>query len=152
MGRGAWLRSMGLEGVGQDWATKHSTAQYGTFISNFSKLNSWPTLSMSNSLLLLLFLSLKKASPSTHQLCPEIQGSTWFSPLPPFLLLLLLLSLEKAMAPHSSTLAWRIPWTEEPGRLQSMGLRRVGHDWSDIAAAAAALLSYFSCVWLCATP
>ena len=36
---------------------------------------------------------------------------------------------EKAMAPHSSTLAWRIPWTEEPGRLQSMGSQRVGHDW-----------------------
>ena len=36
--------------------------------------------------------------------------------------------LEKAMAPHSSTLAWKIPWTEEPGRLQSMGLQRVGHD------------------------
>ena len=36
---------------------------------------------------------------------------------------------EKAMAPHSSTLAWKIPWTEEPGRLQSMGLLRVGHDW-----------------------
>ena len=36
--------------------------------------------------------------------------------------------LEKAMAPHSSTFAWRIPWTEEPGRLQSMGSRRVGHD------------------------
>ena len=35
---------------------------------------------------------------------------------------------EKAMAPHSSTLAWRIPWMEEPGRLQSMGSRRVGHD------------------------
>ena len=33
-----------------------------------------------------------------------------------------------SMATHSSTLAWRIPWTEEPGRLQSMGLRRVGHD------------------------
>ena len=36
---------------------------------------------------------------------------------------------EKAMAPHSSTLAWKIPWTEEPGGLQSMGLLRVGHDW-----------------------
>ena len=35
----------------------------------------------------------------------------------------------KGMATHSSTLAWKIPWTEEPGRLQSMGLRRVGHDW-----------------------
>ena len=38
---------------------------------------------------------------------------------------------EKAMAPHSSTLAWKIPWTEEPGGLQSMGSLRVGHDWSD---------------------
>ena len=46
-------------------------------------------------------------------------------------------SLEKAMAPHSSTLAWKIPWTEEPGGLQSMGSHRVGHDWSDLAAAAA---------------
>ena len=35
---------------------------------------------------------------------------------------------EKAMAPHSSTLAWKIPWTEKPGGLQSMGLLRVGHD------------------------
>ena len=35
---------------------------------------------------------------------------------------------EKAMAPHSSALAWKIPWTEEPGRLQSMRLLRVGHD------------------------
>ena len=45
--------------------------------------------------------------------------------------------LEKAMAPHSSTLAWKIPWTEEPGRLQSMGSLRVRHDW-------ATLLSLFS--------
>ena len=36
--------------------------------------------------------------------------------------------LEKTMAPHSSTLAWKIPWTEEPGGLPSMGLHRVGHD------------------------
>ena len=37
---------------------------------------------------------------------------------------------EKAMAPHSSTLAWKIPWTEEPGGLQSMRSHRVGHDWA----------------------
>ena len=42
----------------------------------------------------------------------------------------LLLLPEKAMAPHSSTLAWKIPWTEEPGGLQSMGSLRVGHDWA----------------------
>ena len=35
---------------------------------------------------------------------------------------------KKAMAIHSSTLAWKLPWTEEPGGLQSMGLLRVGHD------------------------
>ena len=38
--------------------------------------------------------------------------------------------MEKAMAPHSSTLAWKIPWTEEPGRLQSMVSLRVGHYWA----------------------
>ena len=38
--------------------------------------------------------------------------------------------VEKAMAPHSSTLAWKIPWMEEPGRLQSMGSLRVGYDWA----------------------
>ena len=37
--------------------------------------------------------------------------------------------VEKEMAVHSSTIAWKIPWTEEPGRLQFMGSQRVGHDW-----------------------
>ena len=37
---------------------------------------------------------------------------------------------EKAMAPHSSTVAWKLPWMEEPGVLQSMGSLRVGHDWA----------------------
>ena len=41
--------------------------------------------------------------------------------------------LEEGMATHSSILAWRIPWRVEPGRLQSMGSKRVGHDWSDLA-------------------
>ena len=47
-------------------------------------------------------------------------------------------ALEKEMATHSSVLAWRIPGTGEPGGLLSLGLHRVGHDWSDLAAAAAA--------------
>ena len=42
----------------------------------------------------------------------------------------ILLPKAKAMAPHSSTLAWKIPWMEEPGGLQSMGSLRVGHDWA----------------------
>ena len=61
-------------------------------------------------------------------------------------------ALEKEMATHSSVLAWRIPWTEKPGRLQSMGSHRVGHDWSDLAAAAAwtlwtLALARFLCLW-----
>ena len=47
-------------------------------------------------------------------------------------------ALEKAMATHSIVLAWRIPGTGEPGGLPSMGLHRVGHDWSNLAAVAAA--------------
>ena len=47
-------------------------------------------------------------------------------------------ALEKEMASHSSVLAWRIPGTGEPGGLPSMGSHRVGHDWSHLAAAAAA--------------
>ena len=46
------------------------------------------------------------------------------------------------MATHSSILAWRILWTEEPGGLQSVGSHRVGHDWSDLAAEAAAMEYY----------
>ena len=50
-------------------------------------------------------------------------------------------ALEKEMATHSSVLAWRIPGTAEPGGLLSMGSHRDGHDWSDLAAAAAAAIS-----------
>ena len=46
--------------------------------------------------------------------------------------------LEKGVVPHSRVLAWRIPWTEEPGRLQFVALQRVGHDW-------AANTNYFKC-------
>ena len=42
-------------------------------------------------------------------------------------------ALEKGMATHSSILAWRVPWTEESGGLQSTGSHRVGHDWSSLA-------------------
>ena len=49
--------------------------------------------------------------------------------------------LEKEMATHSSTLVWRIPWREEPGRLQSMGSQSVGHDW----ATSLTYLLYFFC-------
>ena len=61
--------------------------------------------------------------------------------------------LEKAMAPHSSVLVWRIPGTGEPPGLLSMGSYRVGHNWSDLAAVAAAAACYRLglsrwCYWL----
>ena len=54
--------------------------------------------------------------------CPPAMRETWVQSLGPED------SLEKEMATHSSILAWRIPWTEEPGGLQSTGSQRVGHD------------------------
>ena len=51
-------------------------------------------------------------------------------------------ALEKEMAAHSSVLAWRIPGTVEPGGFSSMGSHRVAHDWSNLAAAAAAAAAY----------
>ena len=55
-------------------------------------------------------------------------------------------ALEKEMATHSSVLAWRIPGMGEPGGLPSMGSHRVRHNWSDLAAAAAALYQALFCV------
>ena len=55
-------------------------------------------------------------------------------------------ALEKEMSTHSSVLAWRIPGTGEPGGLPSMGLHRVGHNWSDLAAAAAESLENTFCL------
>ena len=63
------------------------------------------------------------------------EGRTWLSD---FTFTFHIHALEKAMATRSSVLAWRIPGTGEPGGLPSMGSHRVGHDWSDLAAAAAA--------------
>ena len=67
---------------------------------------------------------------------PHIANSHWLSMLH---MVTCSFQMEKAMAPHSSTLAWKIPWTEEPGGLQSMGSRRVGHDW-------VTSLSLFTCM------
>ena len=56
-------------------------------------------------------------------------------------------ALEKEMATHSSILAWRIPGAGEPGGLPSMGSHRVGHNWRDLAVAAAAFLLKLKCIW-----
>ena len=51
--------------------------------------------------------------------------------------------LEEGMATHPSILAWRIPWIEEPGRLQSMGWQRAGHDWAPFISLHMGLIPYF---------
>ena len=67
------------------------------------------------------------------QISQEAGRVVWYSHLfqnfPQFVVIHTV-KVKKAMAPHSSTLAWKIPWTEEPGRLQSMGSLRVWHNWA----------------------
>ena len=67
------------------------------------------------SVFLASFQSQRKAMPKNAQTTAQLHSSHMLA--------------EKAMAPHSSTLAWKIPWMEEPGRLQSMRWLRVGHNW-----------------------
>ena len=93
-----------------------------------------------------------------------IKGSYWFSTIKSLMELKSLSSkslisrwftlsvcsiviLEKAMAPHSSTLAWKIPWMKEPGELLFMGSHRVGHVWSDLAAAAVIVICQLKYRW-----
>ena len=63
--------------------------------------------------------------------CSKKQKQNWFN-------------LRKSMATHSSTLAWKIPWMEEPVGLPSLGSHRVGHDWSDLAAAPAEKINQYN--------
>ena len=58
-------------------------------------------------------------------------------------------TLEKGMATHSSISAWRIPWTEEPGGLQSIGSQRVGHNWNDLAHMSIESVMSSNCPILC---
>ena len=60
-------------------------------------------------------------------------------------------SLEKGMATHSSILAWRIPWTEKPGGLQSMGLQRVGNNWATEQSQPQGYLLFLATAKICRT-
>ena len=82
------------------------------------KLELWTIEHLIYHLLFLGFAGTKPGLTDLKTSLPGIYGS------------LKLHSWEKAMAPHSRTLAWKIPWTEEPGGLQSMRSLRVGHDWA----------------------
>ena len=71
-----------------------------------------------------LDLQSQESAPQVGKVCDKgsVLLNTWFYSI--------VFWVEKAMAPHSSSLAWKIPWMEEPGRLQSMGSLRVEHDWA----------------------
>ena len=83
-----------------------------------------------------------------YQACFNPLHTTIFNYIWFVIIIFVLSDPEKAMATHSSILAWRIPGMGEPGGLPSMGLHRVGHDWRDLAATAVAALSdLFVIVW-----
>ena len=73
------------------------------------------------------------------------KSRTWLSD---FIFIFYFHALEKEMATHSSVLAWRVPGTGEPGGLPSVGSHRVGHDWSDLAAAAALFMVQLSHLYM----
>ena len=72
-----------------------------------------------------------------------MKSQTWLSD---FTFTLHFHALEKEMGTHSSVLAWRVPGTGEPGGLPSMGSHRVGHDWSDLAAAATGMVTDYNLI------
>ena len=90
------------------WATVHRVTKNQTRLSDFTftftKAISWTSL---------VAQTVKHLPAMWETRVPSLGGED---------------PMEKEMATHSSTLAWKIPWMEEPGRLQSMGLQRVGHD------------------------
>ena len=115
-----WARSLGWEDPLEKGKTTHSSTLWRiprAIIHGVA--NSWTQLSD--------FHFTEPLLPKEIQgEVPEIQGEVPASLWSHFLQIVK--AAERAMAPHSSTLAWKIPWTEEPDRLQSMGSLRVGHN------------------------
>ena len=112
---------MGLQRARHDLATKQQQdifSEKNLHISGpiqFKLCRSRPTSRSSNIILALVAQMVKRLPPMR-------ETRVWFLGQED--------PLEKEMAIHSSTLAWKIPWTEEPNRLQSTGSQRVGHDWA----------------------
>ena len=86
-----------------------------TTIGKHQFFGAWPSLRSTSHIYTFLVAQMVKCLSTMQE--TRVRSLGWEDPL------------EKEMAFHSSTIAWKIPWTEEPGRLQSMGLQRVGHDW-----------------------
>ena len=126
------LQSMGSLRVGHNWATSLS------HLTTFSLSLLGPVM---------LYVGEGNGNPLQYSCLENPMGTvhgvaksrTWLSN---FTSTFHFHALEEEMATHSSVLAWRIPGTGEPGGLPSMGLHRVRHDWSNLAAAAAANQNY----------
>ena len=99
----------------------HFRISFSSFFFFYSTSKTYQ-LYLQNKFRIWLLLTISTVGQSHHHILPG------FFYLPGFRTLAFSPASEKAMAPHSSTLAWKIPWTEEPGRLQS--LLRVRHDWA----------------------
>jgi len=159
------LQSIGLQRVGHDLATKQQqyctylnyyTTKSG--ITNWGKI--WENQDTMNELIitqfgkntltfcLLLNTACREGNGNLLQYCyleNPMDGGAWWAAvhgvaksqtrLSNFTFTFHFHALEKAMATHSSVLAWRIPGMGDPGGLQSMGLHRIGHNWSDLATA-----------------
>ena len=151
-GRPGLLQSMGLQRV--DW-TELTVMVISRWVLE-KVWFSWLTVSLaafthkhSNSC---MFIFTQGNGTPLQDSCLEnpMDGGAWWAavhgvarsqtPLSDFTFTFHFHALEKEMATHSSVLAWRIPGRGEPGGLPSMGSHRVGHDWSDLAAAAAVTL------------
>ena len=105
-GKPGVLQFMGLQQVGHDWDWTTSITSLLCALYHDEELN-----------LTECFPGGSKGKESACNQETQVRSLGWEDPL------------EKEMATHSSILAWRIPWTEKPGRLQFTGSRRVGHDW-----------------------
>ena len=113
------LKSMGLLRVGHDWATSPSLFPFMHWRRKWQPTPVFlPGESQGRGSLVAAVCGITQSRTRLKWLSSSIAAFTCTRPW-----------LEKAMAPQSSTLAWKIPWTEEPGGLQSMGSLRVGHDW-----------------------
>ena len=122
--RGAW------------WASVYGVAQSWTQLKPLSSSSSSSSSSRIDWLDLLAFQgTLKSLSNTTVQKCSAFFMVQLSHPYVTWKIITLMIwtfvskVTEKAIATHSSTLAWKMPWTEEPGRLESMGSLRVSHDW-----------------------
>ena len=122
-----------------------------TIVTMLYIISLWLTYFETESLYLLTPSSIFVPPPPPHFLLTLAATNSFLVSVSLFYFWLEVEVLEKEMATHSSVLAWRIPGTGEPGGLPPMGSHRVGHDWSDLAAAAAAEVRWYLFVFLSLT-